>query len=490
MAPLGALAAGLAYPLGFAPFDFWPATLVAAALLFRLLRRDVGRGLWLGWCFGVGKYAAGTSWIYVSIHEHGHAAPPLAVVLVALFVAGMALFHAAGGWLYVIARARPAGLDALVFAAVWVVVEWLLTWLLTGFPWLLAGYALLDTPLAALAPVTGVLGISLAAVGSACLLATLSRNAHRAALVGAALPWLAAVPLATLEWTSPGAPRTVALVQGNIAQEVKWRPESRERIIDTYTSLSEPAWHHDLVIWPEASITLYYHQARELLAGLAARAGGALVLGIPYAERNPDGWTYYNAAAAVGREADGIYRKQRLVPFGEYVPLEGLLRGVIDFFNLPMSRMSRGEPGQAGLSAGDLRMALAICYEIVYPELVRRSAFDADVIVTLSNDTWFGASIGPLQHLQMARMRALENGRYVLRATNNGITAVIDHRGGVIAQLPQFDAAVLSAEFRPAEGHTPFSRIGAVPLVAALLIALFMSTVTAFRREGAQALRK
>jgi len=264
------------------------------------------------------------------------------------------------------------------------------------------------------------------------------------------------------------------MVQGNVDQSVKWDADEADRIIRTYVELSEPLWGVDLVIWPEAAVTRFEHELSQLLGELdnrGAASGTALVLGLPYAERLPDGSVaYYNAVRVVGA-GEGRYLKRRLVPFGEYVPLEGLLRGLIAFFDLPMSGFSRGPAEQPLLAFDGHRAVMAICYEVVYPELVRAQAMDADVLMTVSNDTWFGASAGPLQHLEMAQMRALENGRWMLRATNNGVTAIIDAEGRVRARLPQFEAGVLRGQWQAMAGSTPYARLGYLPvLVCGLLL--------------------
>ena len=475
-AALLALAAGAAFPLGLAPFDWWPVTPAAAGALFWLLCRDAPRPLVTGWLFGAGKYGVGISWVYVSIHVYGGASPLLAGFLVAVFVAGMALFHAGAAWVFV--RLRPPGpvAAAVAFAAVWALTEWLLTWFLTGFPWLFAGYAMLDTPLEALAPLGGVLLVGFGAVLTA---ACLVRWRSRAALILAALPWLASWSVAGVSWTTPEERHRVALVQGNIDQATKWDEASRPAILERYASLSGPVWDRDVVIWPEAAITLPLHLAGDFLSDMADRAEGALVLGIVFGERSPDGARWYNGAVAVG-DGEGRYAKRRLVPFGEYVPFQSVLRGLIGFFDLPMSRTVPGDSEQPLLRAGPASLAMAICYEIAYSELVRTSAGEADALVTISNDTWFGASIGPRQHLQMARMRALENGRHVLRATNNGVTAIIDPYGQVVDQLPQFEQGVLTGEVAGMAGRTPFARWGSMWVVG--LVGLLLAAASAVGR--------
>ena len=470
--PAASLAAGALLPFGLAPYDLWPLTLVSAAGLYWVLTREGARPLRDGWFFGVGKYGLGASWIYVSIHEYGDAAPPLAAFLVAVFVAGMALFPAAAAWLFVRFRATNSTVVAIWFATVWVLLEWLLTWFLTGFPWLFAGYAMLDTPLEALAPVGGVLLVSFAAVlTAACLVGWRNWTSWTVA----ALPWIAAWLIADVAWTESGQAHRVALVQGDIPQDIKWQPDADGMTFERYASLSAPFWDRDLVLWPEAVFYASTGAAGSFLSAMSERAEGALVFGVVIGEDAPGGAKYYNAAVATGA-GNGIYRKQRLAPFGDFVPFQEILRGLIDFFDLPMSGLSPGEPGQPPLrGANGIMLGMAICYEIAYPELVRHRGKGADALVTLSNDTWFGGSIGPLQHMQIARMRALENGRYVLRATNNGVTAIIDESGRVAAELPQFVPGVLTGVFHRTRGTTPFARFGSILVVAPLI--LFLAAV-------------
>ncbi|MCZ6619606.1 MAG: apolipoprotein N-acyltransferase [Gammaproteobacteria bacterium] len=476
------LALGALLPLSFAPFSLWPLGLVSVAGWFYILEKRTKNVLLEGWLFGVGKYGVGASWIFVSIHEYGNAPIPLAVFVVALFVGGMALFPMLNAWLYRRVRNSSMLANAWLLAVFWVAFEWLLTWFLTGFPWLGVGYAHLATPLANFAPVGGVLLVSLAAISSVSFaVAGFYAEDKRLPLSLALLPWLLAGSLSMFHWVDEGESFEAALVQGNIDQAVKWLPESRGPIIDEYLELSAPHWGVDLMIWPEAAVTLFQHQATDLLAMLDERglaSGTALILGIPGANRMPDGGIVFrNMAVGVG-EASGRYVKQHLVPFGEYIPLENWLRGIIEIFDLPMSHGSAGDPQQPLLAVKGAKAAMAICYEVIYPELVREQAGRADVLLTISNDTWFGESIGPLQHMEMARMRALENGRWLLRGTNNGVTAIVDHRGRVRHRLPQFSAGVLRGSYRLMTGRTLYSRFGGAP---ALILALLCAVVFTWR---------
>ena len=472
---LVALAAGGLLPLALAPFDFWPLMLVASAALYWLLATDDSRlrTFCHGWLFGVGKYGVGASWIYVSIHVHGNAAAPLAAALVAVFAAGLALTSGALALLFRVLR-RRLGLSAssaLLFAGLWTAFEWLLTWLLTGFPWLFAGYAFIDTPLAGWAPVGGVLLLSLLAVGTATLSIAALRQRRWWLLAVPLAAWIAGGALGHVHWTQRGETRSVALVQGNLPQETKWTASGLAAALQRYRALSAEAWRHDLVVWPEAAIPDLHHRVASDVQAMRPTDGGDLLWGTLLAQARPDRATplIYNAAVS---SSGGEYRKRRLVPFGEYVPLEALLRGAIAFFDLPMSRTAAGADGQRMLVAADTAIALAICYEVAYADAVAKDARSAELLATISNDTWFGTSIGPPQHMQIARARALENGKYLLRATNNGITAIVDDQGTVISRLPQFVPGVLTGTIHANSGATPYGHLGDLAAILASLIAI------------------
>ena len=483
---LAAAACGAALVLALAPFDYWPLAFVCASGLFALLQRFPERWRSIGVGFAAGKYGFGASWVYVSIHEFGNAPPWLAAFLVFCMIAILSLFVLIQTWLTARTRIAQPVLAAAVFAACWVVGEWVLTWLLTGFPWLFLGYSQFATPLLGFAPWGGVMLVSgLTAWLGALLVVCWQVRGQRAQLGLAAGP---AVAILLLGWalgfvtfTEPGRAYRVALVQGNVEQSVKWNPESVQPIIDRYMSLTRPLWDQaDLVVWPEAALTVFEHQAEPVLAQLdreGRRSNTAVVLGIPSLEFGPDGTSSFRNTAIARGTGSGRYVKRRLVPFGEYVPLESVLRGAIEFFNLPMSRSEVGRWVQPNLLIGGrdeaadaLRAAMAICYEVVYPNLVRQVPPDFNVLLTISNDSWFGRSIGPLQHLQMAQMRAVELQRYVVRGTNNGVTAVIDHTGRIVDRLPQFEVGVLQSRFEARSGVTPYQRFGDLPLL--LLVAL------------------
>lgn len=472
---LAALLAGCLTTLAAAPFGWWWLAPVAAALMYAGLPRQSGRqGFLRGWCYGLGLFGTGASWVYVSIHDYGYTSMPLAVFLTALFVASMSLFIAVPFGLY--RRFTGPRWSVLTFVGLWVLMEWLRTWLFTGFPWLLLGSTQVDSPLAPWAPVGGVYLLSLVVALSGALLVKLTEGRWLTVPVLAAL-WL--VPMALPQhWTSAnGEPLRVSLLQGNLPQLIKWTPEGQRQAVNTYLNMtgeldqeqaSEP--QPDIVIWPEAALPMFEDQAEPILARAQAALSPdtALITGI--LQRDSEG-RFYNAVVGMGN-AEGHYRKAHLVPFGEYLPLESLLRGAIAFFDLPMPAMTPGKDPQTPLMAAGHEIGNAICYEIIYADLVASRARHSDILLTVSNDSWFGDSIGPHQHLEMARLRALENGRYVIRATSNGITAIIDDQGKILDQLPQFESLRLDGEVQPMTGLTPYSRTGSWPvwLLAALLV--------------------
>lgn len=469
MGYLAAIVAGGLTTLTFSPFELWWLGPISVGLLAVSLHDlTPGQAGLRGWFYGVALFASGTSWIYVPIHDYGYTSVTMALFLTVLFVFTLALFYAVPFWLY--RRFTGPRLAFLSFAGLWVVIEFLRTFLFTGFPWLLLGSAHVDSPLATLAPIGGVYLLTLVTALTGTLGVEFLKRRWWAALPIAAL-WLFPLTLPS-HWTTPAeASARVALLQGNLPQLEKWTTEGQRSAANTYAELTrEVDDDTDLVVWPEAALPMFEHQANIVLERIQTNLApdSALLTGI--LQRDDQG-NFYNAVIGVGN-VEGDYRKEHLVPFGEYLPLESMLRGLIGFFDLPMSYMSPGEPNQPPIRAAGLHIGNAICYEIIYPDLVADRAKQADVLLTVSNDTWFGESIGPLQHLQMAQLRALENGRYVIRATNNGVTAVIDPQGRITTRAAQFETTSISAQVQAMQGQTPFTRTGSWPswLLAALLI--------------------
>jgi apolipoprotein N-acyltransferase len=364
--------------------------------------------------------------------------------------------------------------------AAWVLLEWVRTWAFTGFPWLLAGYSQTDTRLAGIAEVAGVLGVSwVTAIMAAAVAwaATEPSSRSRAAIALALVAGgLMLGVLVDRQWTVPSSgSKDVVVVQGNTPQNEKWDPAQRASILAIYRELTAANLGAPLIVWPETAVPTWLDEARAYLADLAKLAhtqGTSIVLGVPV--RSAEGKAY-NAVAVAGSEQQ--YYKRHLVPFGEYIPWRNTFGNALDVLGAPMSDFSPGVQPVL-LSAAGLSIGAFVCYEAAFGAEVRPLAAKAEILLNLSNDGWFGKSIGPHQHFQMVRMRAKEAGRDVVRATNTGISAVIDHEGRVRAMAEQFQTTTLRSQVVPRTGSTPYTRWGDAPLLvlcsAALLATLLL----------------
>jgi apolipoprotein N-acyltransferase len=463
---------GAALPLGFAPFAHWWLTPLLLALLFLLTEDATARERSLrGFWFGFGSFATGTYWLYISIHDVGGVVPPLAVALCGALIVLMALYVAAWGFLTGLAAVRdPVWQLLALMPALWVGIEWVRGWLFSGFPWLSLGYGQIDGPLAAWAPVIGVHGVSLLVALIAGTLAVQLIGPNRARIAG--LGVLAGVAAATAlltgyEWTEPaGEPLDVALVQGGIAQDRKWLLEELETTKALFRELTLGLDKADLIIWPEAAIPALAHEEEDFLRGLRELMKARrqeLILGILTFDFGTG--EFRNSLLTVGA-GTGVYHKRHLVPFGEYFPVPGFVRSALRLMNLPYTDITPGLDGQRPLMARGVALAPSICYEDAFGDELRDFLPEAGILINVSNDGWFGDSIAPHQHLQMARFRALESGRYMLRSTNTGITAVIDPDGRVVKQGAQFAPVVVAATVQPRQGATPWVRFGNWPVLS------------------------
>lgn len=488
-----ATVAGALNTLAFAPYSFWPLAILSPLALYLLLRGlDARAAFRRGFAYGFGFWLSGVCWVYVSIHVYGYTPVPMAITLTLLFAAMLSLIFFAW-WTSLYAHLTRSVLRPGLFVALWVLAEWVRSWLFTGFPWLYQGYAFIDTPLAAYAPVGGVLLVSTLSVGIAVLLADIFLGTRRARLL--ALGIVAAITaggfaLAPVTWTTASGPaRTVSMVQGNVPQDMKWLREMQQPTIDIYRGLTAGEWGRDLIIWPESAIPLFVHEALPLVDELRAQAhesGSGFITGMPYLYRRNDELVYHNSVLSLGDREVAMYHKVHLVPFGEVVPFAPLLRAIAPFFSLtgiPLEGFTPGFDRQPPLPAAGMRLATFLCYEIVYADYVRQQAVTADVLLTVSNDGWFGDSHGPHQHFEIARMRSLETGRWLLRDTNTGITGIIDPRGRVTARAAQFERTVLRGDVTPMQGMTPFMRWGEWPV---LLVAMMVLAVR-WRKRRQQA---
>jgi apolipoprotein N-acyltransferase len=475
-----ALLAGLSCVFGFAPFEIFPIPVLALAVLFTLwLRADSPRAAaLLGFSFGLGLFGAGIDWIYIALHDYGDMPMLLALPATMLFSAFLALFTALAGY----AQARFPVVNGLrtmmAMPAAWVAIEWLRGMIFTGFPWLTLGYAHSDSPLAGYAPLIGVYGVSLVAAISAGLMVSLwqarqMKKPGKMALVILVMLWGAGALLRTVAWTEPhGEPFTVALVQGNIAQNLKFSEDALVGTLETYRRLASQN-EARLTVLPETALPLLRHEVPEnyvqRLRDHARQSGGDMIIGV--FERSNG--SYYNSVFTLGSADEQYYRKHHLVVFGEFIPLRPLLgwfiNGVLD---IPMGDLARGADRQAPLDVAGQRVAVNICYEDAFGEEIIRALPQASLLVNVTNDAWYGHSYAAAQHNQISQMRALETGRMMLRATNTGVTSIIGADGKVLQQLPQHVEAVLLGVAQGYQGITPYVRWGNTAVL--LLIALML----------------
>jgi len=487
-----ALLLGMLTVPGFAPFYWFPLPVVSLAVLFLLWRRTEvpARAFGLGFSFGMGLFGAGVTWLYVSLHDFGAMPPALAIFALLLLCAYMSLYPAIAGWM--IARMRLIRPYAWIMAvaSLWMMTEWVRGVLFTGFPWLVFGYSQVpDSPLAGFAPVVGVYGVTLILVLSAALLCLWFEQRTAGWRFGVCFGgiWLIGFGLQSIDWTSPiDDPVTVSLLQGNIEQDLKWHEDYVEATMHTYAQLVLES-NSRLIVTPEISIPLFSDvvppKYLDYLTEHARKNNGDVLIGM--AEHATNGIdTYYNSMFSFGSSPEQVYRKYHLVPFGEFIPFKPVFGWIIDSLHIPLSDFSRGRTDQQPLQLAGQRVAVNICYEDVFGEEIIRQLPKATVLVNVSNDAWFGRSIGPHQHLQISQMRALEAGRYMLRATNTGLTAIIDERGNVLEQVEIFTTTGLHGHAQGFTGATPYVRAGNYLAWAIAGLLLCIAWITTLRKPN------
>ena len=479
-----AAVAGALLGLSFAPFGWWPLAILCPAVLIYLWDgASPRRAAVLGFWFNFGTFAVGTYWLYIALQLIGHAPVPLALLLMLGLASIMGAYHALLGWVsakYFPARGAVRWLVAIPGA--WLLVEWIRSWFLTGFGWLALGYAHTDNWLGGLAPVIGQFGLGLVTLLLAGALVTLVLGKRRiqqsvAAAVLAGLGTLA-FAFRDIEWTQPsGEPITVAVVQGAIPQDEKLLVENLPQILETYETMTTQAHGADLIVWPESAIPdlINYHiDYMKRVYQAASATGSALVLGAIRADENPDTGKeeYFNSVLVMDPATPGVgwYNKHHLVPFTEFFPVPGFIRNWLRLMSLPYSDFNRGDAVQPPLDAAGQKISLGICYEDGYGSTQIPALDTATLLVNVTNDAWFGRSTARYQHLQISRLRAREAGRPMVRAANDGVSAVIGARGEILARAPEYEANVMRSQLQPRTGLTPYARTGNWPVVTLALV--------------------
>lgn len=471
------LISGAIYPLGMAPFNFWPTVIISLIVLFLSLKTTLSpkQNFTKSLVFGFGIFISGASWIYVSIHEYGFLPAPIAAFATVLFCLFISMLFAST---FILVSFMPNKQASYLFGlpSIFILSECFRSWAFTGFPWLYAGYSHTDTWLNGWAPVGGVLLLSYLLALISSFFAQILRERQNKSLKVNFLFLVLFISLGgfflqQVNWSSSnGEMMDVVIIQPNINQNDKWAIDKRIKILQQLKDQTVPHLGKDLIIWPEAALPNIPQNLSSFLEQMATSLElnqTVLLAGaITYDTKTGE---YFNSIINIENIASK-YDKSHLVPFGEYVPLEKFLRGLIKFFDLPMSSISSRKDNKLFFNVKNNKISPNICYEVVYPSSVARNSLGSNILLTVSNDAWFGKSIGPKQHMQMAQMRAIENSKPLLRATNNGISGLVSHKGEIVDMAPQFTRSELGVSVSGHVGETPFSRLQSIPIFVISII--------------------
>lgn len=476
-----ALFAGLLTVFAFAPFGWtWLAIIAPALLTFSLRETSAKHAAVIGLAFGLGSFGLGVSWVFVSIKNYGGVETTLAGFFTLLFVLYCALYPSLMA--YALQRFFPKATFkryCLAFPALFVISEYLRASLFTGFPWLLLGFSQTGSSLAGYAPIIGVYGLSfLLCLMAGCLLMLFIEQSYRAVMYAAMvfIIWLGGAALESINWSQPiQKPITASVVQGNITEPKQWDGDYFEKALLRYQRLTQANAKSDLIIWPESAVPMPMSESIGFLFEMnsdSKKNNTALLLGIPVVSEKVVG--FYNGLIALG-QAHGHYYKRHLVPFGEYTPLPFVFEPIFRKLGIPSSNILAGPMAQKNIIARGINIAPYICYEIAYSNIIRSDFPEAELLVTISNDDWFGRSFAPAQHAQMARMRAIQTARYHLIAANTGISEIVSPKGDILVRAKPFSSEVISQKVQALTGLTPWVRLGDWPVLITVLLCLIVA---------------
>ena len=468
---IAAALAGALTLFGFAPYRLYGLLPLSLAALAQLVQYKPQRAFWTGYVWGLAAYTSNFNWIYHSLHDIAGLPALLAAPLVLLLPAYLAIYPGLACYLTIRIDQRLWVRWLLAFPALWELGEWLRSWVMTGFPWGAVGYSqVTESPLAGFIPVGGVHLVSwlvALSAGALTLLASGQRSQRLTAAIGIILLWSAGFWLQSISWTQPvGKPIRVALAQGDIPQALKWDPATFEETLKIYYQ-QVASTQADVMILPETALPVFLEDLPSgyltMMAGDAQRKDMALATGI--VRHTADGRGYLNAVVTLTDPQLPYYAKDHLVPFGEFIPLPGLIGWIYQYMNMPLSGFSRGGANQQPLLLGGHKLAFNICYEDSFGEELIGPAAQAGMLANVSNLAWFGKSVAMSQHLQLSQTRALETGRFMLRATNTGMTAIIRPDGEIASVAAPFTQQVLQGMAQDYQGLTPYMRVGNLPVV-------------------------
>lgn len=493
---LSVLIAGAITVFAFSPFDFYPiAWLTPAVLFFALTKaKTLKQYFYLSWFYGLGLFGTGASWPFYSLYFFANAPLWFSLIATFLFVAIVAFFSfGLFGLLASLFRRSPLILKLLVFFPVsWVISEWFRGWFLTGFPWLYIGNSQIDFFFASIAPITGVLGVSLLSLMlSGALLAFILGDSQQKHVYvdtdpdsqiisnkikveekfGSSFRILSALVIVLLitasfaldriSWTEKsGKPIKVSVLQSNISQKEKLNPDNLQSMIDLYRDMTRQSFASDVIIWPETALFDSFERHMSTLIQPLQQSlkntNKVILMGGFYVNEKQK---VENSVLAISAKYREIYSKRHLVPFGEYTPGLKYLRWLDQWLQMPYDNIDAGE------NAGVLRInddiaQMTICYEDVFGEEMIEALPEASLLINVTHDGWFSGSLEPQQHMQIARMRSLEMGRYMVRSTTTGPAGMINEKGKVVATAPINSRAIITHNVQPYTGATPYVRWG------------------------------
>ncbi len=473
--------------LAFSPFKLWWVSIVSLSMMLILFSECRGQGFKVGFLYGLGMFGAGVSWIFNSLYDYGEAPLIAAVVMVIVSSLVLSLFLAVMMKLYDVLQSNNSFTRIICFVSIWVLIEWSRSWMFTGFPWLLLGHTLVDSPLKGIVPIFGAFGGSaLIAFFSIAVFEMVyaSRKTVESWILALSIVFACIIFSSAIQWTQPAAkdPVNVAAVQANIPFEMKWDKSRRDEVYQAYVDLTRQHLDSRIIVWPETAIPTFYRVANQdfipLFEKELTQNNAELISGVFTYE--PGSERIFNSFVTLGGERQ-FYSKKHLVPFGEYIPLRIIFNFFQTIVTIPMSDLHPGE-GSSILKLNNIPVGVSICYEVAFGEEINEALPDAQILINVSNDAWFGDSFAPHQHLQIARTRALETGRYMIRATNTGVSAIIDSQGKILSQSGQFVAEVVSGKVWAMEGVTPFIIWGNWAIII-IMIGLLLIVFVQYRKS-------
>ena len=465
---------GLLFSLGFAPNDAWFISIFSITCLHFLIQGTNKKELfWIGYSFGLGLWSLGISWMFVSIYFYGNIGFILSIFLTLIFIGILSIYFGVTLFLYYYLRSSSRISVIFSLPIAWIIIEYLRSILFTGFPWLISGTMLADTILDGWTPIIGAQGNSflLLVLSSLFFLFISEFKKYKTALLSGTFIFLllfSSFSLKNIEWTSLERSLNASIVQTNLELDEKW---STKGVADTKNMMQvalDNAKEGEIIVFPETALIFSENEIKDWLDYINLKAELKEVTLITGIVEREESFKVRNRILGLGM-ANSHYDKVKLVPFGEFIPFEAQTGKLFDILGLRLTNTIPGEQINT-INAGNIRISASICYEIAFSDLIRKTALESNLLVTISNDTWFGSSYGPIQHLEIAQNRALEHKKALLRSTNSGISAFISRNGEIIEKQGYFEDKLLKKEINLYAGETFYAKYGNLPLFIILSV--------------------